>query len=43
MPRNRKCDCPACFKQVKSDVLKSHCKIKHGMSDNQINDNAIEK
>ena len=36
MPRNRNRECPACFKQVRSDVLKTHCKIKHGMSDDQI-------
>ena len=36
MPRNRKRECPACFKQVRSDVLKTHCRIKHGMSDDQI-------
>ena len=35
MPRNRKRECPACFKQVRSDVLKTHCRIKHGMSDDQ--------
>ena len=36
MPRNCKCECPACFKQVRSGVLKTHCRIKHGVSDDQI-------
>ena len=37
LPRNRKRECPACFKQEKSDMLKTNCKIKHGMGDDQIN------
>ena len=36
MVRNRILECPTCFKQVRSDLLKSHCKSKHGMSDDQI-------
>ena len=36
MPRNRILECPTCFKQVRSDLLKSHCKSKHGMSDHEI-------
>ena len=36
MPRNRKRECPA-WKQVRSDMIKSHCKTKHGISDDQIN------
>ena len=36
MPRNRKRKCPTCYKQVRGDVLKTHCRIKHGMSDDQI-------
>ena len=36
MPRNRMLECHTCFKQVRSDLLKSHCKTKHGMSDEQI-------
>merc|ERR1719494_674852 len=36
MPRNRKRECPACFKQVRSDVLETHCRIKHAMSDDQV-------
>ena len=36
MHRNHKRECPVYFKQVRSDVLNTHCRIKHGMSDNQI-------
>ena len=36
MPRNCKLECPACYKQVRSDVVKTHCSIKHGMSHDQI-------
>ena len=36
MVRNRILECPTCFKQVRSDLLKSHCKSKHGMSDHEI-------
>ena len=37
MSRNGKCGCLACFKQVRSDVLKIHCKTKYGTSDDQMN------
>ena len=36
MVRNRILECPTCFKQVRSDLLKSHCKSKHDMSDHEI-------
>ena len=36
MPRNRILECPICFKSIRSDLLKSHCKSKHGMNDNEI-------
>ena len=36
MPRNRILECPICFKSIRSDLLKSHCKSKHGMNDDEI-------
>ena len=37
MRRNRKSECPACFKRVWKDMLKFLCNRKHGISDDQVN------
>ena len=36
MGRNRVLKCSTCFKQIRSDHFKSHCRSKHGMSDDEI-------
>ena len=36
MGRNRVLECSTCFKQIRSDHFKSHCRSKHGMSDDEI-------
>ena len=36
MPRNRIFECAVCLKPIRSDLLKSHCKSKHGMNDDEI-------
>ena len=42
MPRNRKRESPAHFKQVRIDVIKTHCRIKHRMSANIVRDILVE-
>ena len=36
MPKNRVLECHTCLQRVRSDLLKTHCKKKHGMSDEQL-------
>ena len=37
MTRHGKHECPVCFQQMRSDVLKTHCKTKHRISNDQVN------